>query len=152
MYGISFLFVTFVGSTGNKFFPPDFCQSEKERLLNVVIPTLPRFLPWVLALSASFIFLYWSFVIPEACAKIEKTEAVRFQKHSTSHRKRPTHHLRTYSIVIRLPLETPISDEPVKADPEKAVALANQSATSIAETDFISIFRIAARAIGFFPC
>lgn len=51
---MSFLFLTFVGSTGNKFLPPDFCQSLKDLDLNVVMPTFPRFFPGFLLFSLIF--------------------------------------------------------------------------------------------------
>lgn len=65
MYGISLGSLTFLGSTGNKFFPPAFCQSAKDRDWNVVMPFAPRFFPLFLFFSAFFIFSHCSFDIPE---------------------------------------------------------------------------------------
>ena len=44
--------MTFLGSTGKRFFPPAFCHSAKLRDLKDVTPTLPRFLPAVFCFSA----------------------------------------------------------------------------------------------------
>jgi len=64
MYGISLGSLTLRGSTGKRFFPPEFCQSMNDLDLNVVIPVLPRFFPFILFLSFSFIFLHCSFDMP----------------------------------------------------------------------------------------
>lgn len=58
--------LTFLGSTGNKFFPPDFCHSSKDRLLNVVIPTFPKFFPLLALRSCSLSLRHCSFDIPLA--------------------------------------------------------------------------------------
>ena len=48
---------------GKRFFPPDFCQSENERDLKVVIPLAPRFFPFG-PFSWAFIFFHCSFDMP----------------------------------------------------------------------------------------
>lgn len=79
MYGILLGSFSFVGSTGNKFFPPDFCQSRKVRLLKVVIPTAPKFLPLFAVCSFALIFCHCSFDNPDAIHRKQKVLALVFR-------------------------------------------------------------------------
>ena len=62
MYGRSLGSLTDFGSTGNKFLPPAFCQSAKDRDLKVVIPVFPR--PLFLARSFFFMASHWALLTP----------------------------------------------------------------------------------------
>lgn len=64
MYGSWLGSLTLFGSTGNKFFPPDFCHCANDLDLKEVIPTAPRFFPLFLFASFSFSFFHCSFDIP----------------------------------------------------------------------------------------
>lgn len=113
MYGSSLALLTDLGSTGNKFLPPAFCQSEKDRDLKVVIPSLPKFFPFLDFFSCSFIFFHCSLEMPEGM----------------------------YSMLRVAWLEAPVATcAPEKEElVEKAAAeeVTARTPTAMAETDFI---------------